>query len=108
MARSTRPFSLPRAIATGPWFVTILPREPEQRRMEANRVAAPFQYHTLKIVVQQNTGHPAPCLEGGGMAAQEALHPGIRKEAEKNPPRMTEHHDEGPSADVARGRSQDG
>ncbi len=63
--------------------------------MEANRVAAPFQYHTLKIVVQQNTGHPAPCLEGGGMAAQEALHPGIRKEAEKNPPRVAEHHDEG-------------
>ena len=29
------------------------------------------------------------------MAAQEVLHPGVQKEAQKNLPRMTEHHDEG-------------
>ena len=63
--------------------------------MEANRVAAPFQYHALKIVVEQDARHPTPCIEGGGMAAQKALHPGVPKEAEKNPPRVAEHHDEG-------------
>ena len=63
--------------------------------MEADRVAVPFRYRTIKIVVQQNTRHTTPRVEAGGMAAQKAFHPGIRKEAQKNLPRVAEHHDEG-------------
>ena len=76
-------------------LVAVVPGEGEQRRMEADRVAAPFQHRTLEIVVEQNARHATPGGEGGDMAAQEVLHPGIEEEAQEDLPRVAEHHDEG-------------
>jgi hypothetical protein len=76
------------------WFVTILSDEGRQRRMKADRVAASFEYRTLKVVVQQNARYARLGGKGGDVAAQKTVHPRVRKEAEKNLPRVTEHHDE--------------
>ena len=78
----------------GARFVAIVPGEAEQGRMEADRVAAPFQHRALEIVVQQDTRNALPRGEGGDVAAQEVLHPGVREEAQEDLARVAQHHDE--------------
>ena len=75
-------------------FVAIVPGKVQQRGMEADRVAAPFQHRALEIVVEQNARHAAPGGEGADMAAQEVLHPGVEEEAQEDLPRVAQHHDE--------------
>jgi len=62
--------------------------------METDRVAASFQHGAFQIVVEQNTRHAVPSRERADVAAQETLHPGVEKEAQKDLARVTEHHDE--------------
>ena len=42
-------------------FIAVVPGKAQQRRMEADRIAASFQHRTLEIVVEQNARHTAPC-----------------------------------------------
>ena len=76
-------------------FVTIVPGEGDQRWMEMDRVATPFQHCTLQVVVQQDAWNATPRGEGIDVAAQEVLHAGIRKEAQEDLARVAQHHDEG-------------
>jgi hypothetical protein len=62
--------------------------------MESNRVAVSLQHGALEIVIEQDAGNAAPCGERADMAAQKVLHAGVEKEAQKDLPGMTEHHDE--------------
>ena|SRR6516162_2806218 len=62
--------------------------------MEADCVTLPFQHHALQIVVEQDTWITVPGAEGGDMATQKVLHPGIGEEAQENLARVAEHHDE--------------
>ena len=66
----------------------------QQRGMESDRVTASFQYRTFKIIIEQDTWNPTPRGEGGGVAAQEILHPRVEVEAQKDLARMAQHHDE--------------
>ena len=78
----------------GTGFVVVVTGKIQQRRMEADGIAAPFQHRTLQIVVEQHAWHAAPGGKGADMAAQKVLHPGVEVEPEKNLPRVAEHHDE--------------
>jgi hypothetical protein len=83
MALSTRPFSFAACYRYWAWFVTIVSGKAQQGRMEAARIAAPFQHGALEIVVEQDTRHAAP---GGrtrrhGHAGSSPLHAGIEKKA---------------------------
>src|SRR5271165_4621939 len=93
MAFSTRPFSLPRAIATG--LVTVVPGEVEQDGVEADRVAVTLEHGASQVVVQDDPGDALPRGEGGEMAAQEVLHARIEEEAQEDVARVTQDHDEG-------------
>ena len=75
-------------------FVAIAPGEAQQRGMEADGVAAPFQHRALEIVIEENTRNALPRGEGGDMAAKEALHAGVQEEAQKDLARVAQHHDE--------------
>ena len=67
-------------------FVTVVSGKGQQRGMEANRIAAPFQNRTLKIVIEHDTGHALKRLERRDVPAQEILHAGIEKEAQEDLP----------------------
>ena len=41
-------------------FIAIMPGKAEQGRMEADRIAAPFQHRALEIVVEQDTRDAVP------------------------------------------------
>ena len=75
-------------------LIAIAPGEGQQRRMEADGVAAALQHHAFEIVVKKNTGNAAPCGKGADMAAQEVLHPCVGEKAQENLARVAEHHDE--------------
>jgi hypothetical protein len=77
----------------GTGFVTIVPGEVEQGRVEADRVAVALQHGAAQIVVQNNPRNTVPCGEGSEMAAQEVLHAGVEIEAQENVAREAEHHD---------------
>jgi len=62
--------------------------------MEADRVAVPFQYHALQIVVEQDTGNTIPRGKGSDVATQEVLHPCVEEEAQEDLARVAEHHDD--------------
>jgi hypothetical protein len=74
--------------------ITVVSGEAEQCRMEADGIAAPFQDRTFEIVIEQDTRHALPCFEGGDVATQEVLHPGIQEEAQEDLARVAQHHDE--------------
>jgi hypothetical protein len=75
-------------------LVTVVSGEAEQCRVEADGIAASFQDSTFKIVIEQDARHALPGFEGGYVAAQEVLHPGIQKEAQEDLARVAQHHDE--------------
>ena len=51
--------------------------------------------HGAEIVVEQNARTRLPCRERSNMAAQEALQARIEEEAQEDPARVAQHHDEG-------------
>ena len=54
----------------------------------------PLQHRALEIVVEQDPRHAVPRRERCDVAAQEALHAGIEEEAQEDPARIAQHHDE--------------
>ena len=68
--------------------------EAQQRRVEADRIPAPFEHSAFQIIVEQDAWYALKCLEGCNVPAQEVLHPGIKEEAQENLPRMAQHHHE--------------
>ena len=69
--------------------------ELEQLGVEAHGVAHALEYGALEVVVEQDPCAPAIGDEGLGMAAQEAVHPGIEEEPQEDTPRVAQHHHEG-------------
>jgi hypothetical protein len=78
----------------GTGFVAVVPGKVQQRGMEADRVAAPFQHGALEVVIQENARHPTPGGEGADMAAQKILHAGVEEKPQKDLARVAEHDDE--------------
>ena len=95
MARSTRPFSLPRADGHRARLEAVVGGQGQQRRVEADRVALALEHGALEVVVQQHPGHAAEGGEGRDMAAQEAVHAGVEEEAQEDHARVAQHHHEG-------------
>ena len=73
----------------------VVAGEGEQRGVEADGVGVALQDGAFQIVVEQNPGHPIPCLEGRDVAGEEALHARVQEEAQEDAPGVAEHHDEG-------------
>ena len=71
MSRSTRPFSLPRAGATGARLEAVVGGELEQRGMEPDGVAAAFEHDAFHVVVEQDPRRAPECGERLDVAADE-------------------------------------
>src|SRR5208282_5119406 len=78
----------------GARLVAIVSGEAQQGGMEADRRAMPLKHGALQIVLEEDTRNPLPRGEGADMAAQEALHSGVREEAQKDLARVAQHHPE--------------
>ena len=94
MARSTRPFSLPRGDRDGLGQEAVVAGEVEVAGIEADGLAAAFQHGALQVVAPDLAGHAPPGLEGVGMAAQEVVHRRVQVEAQEDAARVAEHHHE--------------
>ena len=75
-------------------IVMVVAGQSQQRRMEANDVAAAFKHGALEIVVERDTRATTPGGDGADMAAQEILHVGAEVEAQKYLARPRQHGDE--------------
>lgn len=88
------PFLISSVHRHGPWLIAVMPGEMQQRRVESDRLALSLQDGALEIVIEENSRQAGPGREGGGMTAQEILHAGIEKEAQKDLSRPRQHHHE--------------
>ena len=76
-------------------LVAIVRREVEQRRVEADGITLTLQHGAFEIVVEQDPWTALPRDEGFDMSAQEAFQACIEEEAQEDPARVAQHHDEG-------------
>ena len=94
IARSTRPFSLPRATATGGvGNDTERPIPAASDGSGSHRRDA--RVLRSEIVIQQGPGHGTEAVKCVDVAAQEAGHRGVQIKAQEQVPRVREHHHEG-------------
>ena len=68
--------------------------EGDQGRVEADGVVAAFQHGALEIIIQENPGDSGPGFKGLDMTGQERLHSRVQEEAQEDPARGTQDHDE--------------
>jgi hypothetical protein len=64
--------------------------------MEPDRVAPSFEDGALQIVVEQNARHATERVERVNVPAQKVRHGSACKEAQEEPPRVAQHHNERP------------
>ena len=84
MARSTLPFSFPRATATGRGYW-----------VEADGIAAALKDGAFEVVVHNDPGAAAEGGEGLGVTTDEGCPVCVEEEAQEDPARVAPHHDEG-------------
>src|SRR5258708_26699524 len=53
----------------------------EQGGMQADDVPLALQHGAVEIILEDDLGHPGPCLKRLNMAPQDALHAGVKHEA---------------------------
>jgi hypothetical protein len=71
-----------------------MPRQLEKARMKSNDVANALENSRFQIVVEKLARDTVERLEGGDVAAQEALERLVEHEASKQGPAPAEHHHE--------------
>ena len=70
-------------------------RELKQGGMEADGITPAFEHRALEVVIEQHPGHSLPGLEGRLVAPQELFHAGTEVEAQEDPARVAQDHNEG-------------
>jgi hypothetical protein len=90
------PFLIAAGHIDGPWLEPMVRGEPQKLAVESNRITMALEDGALEIVVEQNTRRAAELGECLDMAAHEERHGRAKIEAEKEPSRVAEHHDERP------------
>ena len=77
----------------------MCPGKRQQVGVEADRTTAgminALDHGALQVVVKQDSGYAAKGGEGQHMTTQEAVHPRVQTEAQKDAARVAQHHDEG-------------
>ncbi|MGF6292836.1 hypothetical protein QFZ98_004697 [Paraburkholderia youngii] len=69
--------------------------ERQKRRVEADRITLTLEHGAPEIVVEEDPRQSGPRRKRAGGARQEAIHAGIKEEAQIDLPRPRQHHDEG-------------
>jgi hypothetical protein len=90
------PFLVAASDGDGARFKAVMRGERQERRMEPDRIAMAFEDGALQIVVEKNARHAAERFERIDVTTQEVRHGCARKEAQEEPARVAQHHDEGP------------
>ncbi|WP_437942933.1 hypothetical protein [Sorangium sp. So ce341] len=80
----------------------VVRRQSQQRGVEPDRVAVALDDGALEVVVEQHARDAAEVGKRLDVPAHEEGHGRAREEAQEDPPRVTEHHDEGQSGRSAR------
>jgi len=96
---TNRAFNPPLLVASGnrhgPGFEAIVARECQECRMKTDCLPLALEHRALQIIVEQDSRHAAPGIEGADVAAQKVLHSRIKEEAQVDVARVRKHHHKG-------------